>query len=237
MIRKNSLNSFNSLDFSVKSESFSGEINPETDDETISAFHKYNTYNRIGTLSDSVDIKESICTKHYDDEGNKYYNEYKFISFLGSGAFSKIELVEKDGKKYAMKIIDKEFLKSQRKMEFDENDNLIINSSFENALKEIAILKKTNHPNIIKLYEILYCKNNRKIYLILENCPHGDLIYYDDEKNEFILNKYVLEENEHKDNYYKDKEILSFLKDIISGLSYLHANGIIHRDIKPNNIL
>ena len=81
---------------------------PETDDDTIDALDKYN---KIGTLTDLIDVKESICTKHYDEEGNKYYNEYKFIKFLGSGAFSKIELVEKDGEKYAMKIIDKEFLK------------------------------------------------------------------------------------------------------------------------------
>ena len=53
---------------------------PETDDDTINAFHKYN---KIGTLTDLIDVKESICTKHYDEEGNKYYNEYKFIKFLG----------------------------------------------------------------------------------------------------------------------------------------------------------
>ena len=110
MIRNNSLNSLNSVlsISSVGSKNISDK-SAETDDETINAFHKIN---KIGTLKDLTDIKESICTKHYDDDGNKYYNEYKFISSLGSGAFSKIELVEKDGVKYAMKIIDKEFLKS-----------------------------------------------------------------------------------------------------------------------------
>jgi serine/threonine protein kinase len=125
-------------------------------------------------------------------------------------------------------------------MEYDENGNLIINSSFENALKEIAILKKMNHPNIIKLYEIMYCKKNKKIYLMLEHCEHGDLVNFDEEKNEFSLNKYIIENNFRKSNnkeYYSNKEILKFLEDIISGLYYLHTNGIIHRDIKPNNIL
>ena len=240
MKRQNSLGSMNSLSLSFDSDIFEVQ-KAESDDETIESFHKCEQYEKIGSLTDLPDIKESICTKHYDDQGNKYYNEYKFISFLGSGSFSKIELVEKDGIKYALKIIDKSFLQSQKNMEFDEEGNVIVNSSLENAIKEIAILKKTNHQNIIRLYEILYCKKNQKIYLILENCEHGELINYDEETGKFILNEYVEEKKDKNKNedecYYSDEEILKFFKDIISGLYYLHSNGIIHRDIKPNNIL
>jgi [calcium/calmodulin-dependent protein kinase] kinase len=233
-MRENSLGSTKSLSLSFDSDHFE-EKNAETDDETDN-LHKYD---KIGYLTDLGDIKESMCVKHYDENGNKYYNDYKFVSFLGSGAFSKIELVEKDGVKYALKIIDKSFLKSQKNMEFDEEGNIIVNTHLENALKEIAILKKMNHPNIIRLYEILYSDKNQKIYLILEHCEHGDLIEYDEEEGKFILNKNITD-NERKGKnkeYLSTKLLLKFLIDIISGLCYLHSNGIIHRDIKPNNIL
>ena len=238
MITNDSLSSFNSIhSYNSTGSKDLSDKNSEKDDEEIPTFHKYK---KIGTLIDRENIKESICTKHYDENGNKYYNEYKFITFLGSGTFSKIELVEKDGIKYAMKIIDKEFLQSQRNMEFDEDGNLIINDSFENALKEIAILKKTNHPNIIRLYEIMYCKKNKKIYLILEYCENGDLMYYDKDNNKFTINKYFKrfkKRDEKYRDYYSNTDISKFLENIISGLYYLHSNGIIHRDIKPNNLL
>ena len=43
-------------------------------------------------------------------------------------------------------------------MEFDDEGNVVVNSSFENAIKEIAILKKTNLPNIIKFLKYYIAK-------------------------------------------------------------------------------
>ena len=185
-------------------------------------------------------------TKNYDDHGNKYYNEYKFLKILGKGSYSKVKLVMKDDQKYAMKIINKKELKKKKIFKQDKDGNVIVTNLLKDALKEIAILKKLNHPNIIKLYEILHSYQKEKIYLIMEYAEYGDIVEYNERDGIFSINQHISEiYNATKDKeksfndlkYYKEEDIRSFCKYILLGLDYLHKNGIIHHDIKPNNIL
>ena len=207
----------------------------------------FNRYEKIGNLKDIESIKESEMTKNFDEQGNKYYNEYKLLKVIGKGSYSKVKLVEKDNIKYAMKIIDKKELKKKKVFKQDNDGNVIVTNLLKDALKEIAILKKLNHPNIIKLYEILHNYQKEKIYLIMEYADYGDIVEYDEENGIFSINKHVYEiykKNKDKEKnsfndikYYKEEDIFSFCKYIVLGLDYLHKNGIIHHDIKPNNIL
>ena len=209
----------------------------------------YHRYEKIGSLTDIKSIKESELTKNYDNEGNKYYNEYKYVKLLGKGSYSKVKLVIKDDIKYAMKIIDKKVLKNKKIFKQDNDGNVIVTNLLKDALKEIAILKKLDHPNIIKLYEILHNYQKQKIYLILEYADYGDIVDYDEESEIFSINKHVKEryaqdklgynQKNDIDNkiYYEEDNIRHFCKHILLGLDYLHKNGIIHHDIKPNNIL
>ena len=209
----------------------------------------YHRYEKIGSLTDIKSIKESELTKNYDNEGNKYYNEYKYVKLLGKGSYSKVKLVIKDDIKYAMKIIDKKVLKNKKIFKQDNDGNVIVTNLLKDALKEIAILKKLDHPNIIKLYEILHNYQKQKIYLILEYADYGDIVDYDEESEIFSINKHVKEryaqdklgynQKNGIDNkiYYEEDDIRHFCKHILLGLDYLHKNGIIHHDIKPNNIL
>ena len=209
----------------------------------------YHRYEKIGSLTDIKSIKESELTKNYDNEGNKYYNEYKYVKLLGKGSYSKVKLVIKDDIKYAMKIIDKKVLKNKKIFKQDNDGNVIVTNLLKDALKEIAILKKLDHPNIIKLYEILHNYQKQKIYLILEYADYGDIVDYDEESEIFSINKHMEEryaqdklgynQKNDIDNkiYYEEDDIRHFCKHILLGLDYLHKNGIIHHDIKPNNIL
>lgn len=90
---------------------------------------------------------------------------------------------------------------------------------FQDALKEINILKTISHPNIIKLHEIITDSESGKIYLIMEYAQEGSIMQYNDKTCLFKINQsYVV--NKNKDLDYSEEEIRSFIKDIGAGLEY-----------------
>ena len=84
---------------------------------------------------------------------------------------------------------------------------------------EIEILKIINHPNIIKFYEEK--RYHDKIYVFLEYCNGGSLRQY-------------LYSNPKP---FSERLVQKIIKQILLGVNYLHNNGIIHRDLKLDNIL
>lgn len=85
-------------------------------------------------------------------------------------------------------------------------------------MREIKILKQIDHPNIVKLFEII--ENEQRIYLIMEYASGGELF-------EFIVGKDRLSERQACELYLQ----------ILNGIEYLHKHGIAHRDLKPENLL
>ena len=134
-------------------------------------------------------------------------DSYECIKQLGKGGYGKVYQVKNKitGKLYACKKLSKLNI-----------DNLV---KFQ---REIKILIKADHPNIIKLYEIFQSQNS--LYLVMEECHGGELF-------DKIL-KHM--ENGEK---YSEKEAAKIIQQIMSGIEYCHNNGIVHRDIKPENLL
>ena len=90
--------------------------------------------------------------------------------------------------------------------------------SFKRIKLEISILKNIRHKNLIKLYEVM--ETPQKIYLIMEYCNGGELFNY-------IISK----------KHLSERQSCIFFHEIIDALEYLHVQNIVHRDIKPQNIL
>lgn len=89
----------------------------------------------------------------------------------------------------------------------------------ENIKNEFEIMKKLKHENIIALHDIYYDKLNKNIYLVLDYYEKGDL-------SKFLDNAPL-----------KEKYAKKYMKQLSSGLEYLINNDVMHRDLKPQNIL
>ena len=143
-----------------------------------------------------------VKKKNSIKKGNYYLEET-----IGEGAFAKVKLGTHipTGEKVAIKILNKEHL-------FDESNDI------QKIKKEINILKRIKHKNIIQLYEIMESKSN--LYIVMEYCENKELFDY-------IISK----------KYLKEKEACRFFQQIIDGVEYLHLSNITHRDLKPENLL
>eukprot|EP01041_Mallomonas_annulata_P000282 gene282-508_t len=86
------------------------------------------------------------------------------------------------------------------------------------AIREISLLKELRHPNIVRLYDVVHTE--RKLTLVFE--------YLDQD-----LKKYLDATN----GGLKEKIVQSFLYQLLTGVCYCHHHRVLHRDLKPQNLL
>ena len=136
-------------------------------------------------------------------------DDFTVIRELGIGSFGTVYLVthNKTKAQYALKVIDKNL-----------PDNLEEKDSF---CREVEIMYKLNHPNIVKLYG--HFEDDNCCYFIMQYIPKRSLFE-------------IITKPRETPNL---KLISSVMKDLLSAVYYLHNMKpiIIHRDIKPENIL
>jgi len=147
--------------------------------------------------------KSHFIGEHIDDIG-KYY---EFIKELGKGSYGQVFRCQNKitGNVYACKKMSKKKIKNK-----------------EQFKTEINLLRATDHPNIIKLYDIY--EDNKYMYLIMEECNGGE--FFDS-----------LAKRAKEKKMYTEKECARIFKQILEAVNYLHAHGVCHRDLKPENIL
>ena len=138
---------------------------------------------------------------------NKKVGIYTFHNqnVLGEGSYSIVYLGQNDETKQpvAIKVITRK--------------SLVDNYMYETLLSEIEILKKLDHPNIVRLYDVLNTSNN--VYIITEYCNGG-----------------TLDEILKRERKLSEQQAIFVMKDLLHGFKEILKQNIVHRNIKPANI-
>ena len=164
---------------------------------------------KIRTFSSSPFTINTTINRNKDNK----ISHYEIGKVIGKGAYATVKICKNKitQEKFAMKIYEKKIL----------NDNI----KKKCILREIEILKKLNHPNIVKLYDTIISDKN---ILLIQELVNG--ISLRDFYNKEIRNQRNISEKKYK--------ILTLIfKQIFSAFDYIHKKNIFHRDIKLENIL
>ncbi|CAD8051734.1 unnamed protein product [Paramecium sonneborni] len=134
---------------------------------------------------------------------------YKLGAQIGQGSFSTVHQCQnKEGEIFAVKIIKKQTIKQINKNKYYE----------EQLLNEIQALRMFNHPNILKLYRVY--ENQSNIYLLTEHIDGPELVSQQSSKK-----------------IYQQEDLRIMIFNILSAIEQIHQQKVMHRDIKPQNIL
>eukprot|EP00051_Salpingoeca_urceolata_P000845 m.36549 g.36549 ORF g.36549 m.36549 type:complete len:644 (+) comp11032_c0_seq1:94-2025(+) len=130
---------------------------------------------------------------------------YQVTKTIGKGNFAKVKLARHilTGVEVAIKVIDKTNLNP---------------SSLDKLMREVMIMKSLDHPNIVKLFEVI--DTERTLFLVMEYASGGEVF-------DFLV----------AHGRMKEKEARAKFREILSAVQYCHGRAVIHRDLKAENLL
>lgn len=173
------------------------------DDKNKKSKNQKSENNIIASENNGILItSEMLVNENKEDVSKKYIP----INTIGEGSFGKVFKVKQKatGHTFALKIVKK-------KHEHGTSNN-------KNIMNEILILRKLDHPNIMKVFE--YFSNESYLYYVMEYISGGELYHH-------ICTM----------KFYDEYHAATIMKQIFSVVSYLNQMDIVHRDLKPENMM
>ncbi|XP_028251124.1 MAP/microtubule affinity-regulating kinase 3a isoform X14 [Parambassis ranga] len=176
-----------------------------TVNEKTTESHTSHSNGRSEISSRSERRPAGVRSRSSEDQQQPHVGNYRLLKTIGKGNFAKVKLARHilTGREVAIKIIDKTQL----------NPN-----SLQKLFREVRIMKILNHPNIVKLFEVI--ETERTLYLVMEYASGGEVFDY------LVAHGRM-----------KEKEARAKFRQIVSAVQYCHQKHIVHRDLKAENLL
>jgi serine/threonine protein kinase len=155
------------------------------------------------------------------DDGSIMVNQYQLIQPIGHGSQASVWLAVDTvtNATRAVKVMQRPHLDGVCSV------RMKLESSRKAAalLREVAIMKRCRHRNIVTLYEVIDDPAAQAMYLVMQFIEHGPVLKFDDSGNPL--------------HSIASTKLVHFARQLCAGLVYLHRHDVVHRDIKPENIL
>jgi serine/threonine protein kinase len=170
-------------------------------------------------LEPVLQTRDLVCDE--DEVGMKRLNnEYVFLATIGEGMCGKVKLAhcESRGGVVAVKIVRRGSVHAEALRALGMTEG-----ASELALRqEIAVMKKLRHKNIVALYEVIDDPRAAKMYLVMQYVDGGSIGAVQPDGTAVPI---------------EPNRLADIARQAATGLHYLHTHGVVHRDVKPENVL
>ncbi|KAK7200694.1 Protein kinase domain/Protein tyrosine kinase [Novymonas esmeraldas] len=154
--------------------------------------------------------------------GDCYINNYRIIKTLGRGACGKVKLAFDNAECRLVAIKNVRRADTRKRI----GGLTLAQQHFKAFLREVDIMKKLRHRNIVSLYEVIDDPNADKLYLVMQYVEKG-----------VIAQVQVRAGSDCVCEPVPPAQLARYTREMLAGLQYLHRHDVVHRDIKPDNIL
>ncbi|KAI1484370.1 kinase-like domain-containing protein [Biscogniauxia mediterranea] len=210
--------------------------------------HHRRTPSQHREIKETLNARTEYTNDETDGRSQQTINQYVIREEIGRGSYGAVHLAtDQFGKEYAIKEFSKMRLRKRvqsnilrrpgggrpqfnpgrsswaaHKKQLSQYEIAESKDALYLIREEIAIMKKLDHPNLVSLIEVLDDPEEDSLYMVLEMCKKGVVMHVGLDEQAKPLD---------------EEHCWTWFRDLILGIEYLHHQGIVHRDIKPDNLL